>query len=114
MFLLPGLLVFFLLSFTAFEVILDGVQGLHAIKRSIYLVEKNFGSIAIRTLILWLIIAAVLGIVSFLLRSINSQVSDLIVLFLQLIIGWFSLSCSLVLYKEVKLSADSTKEADIR
>jgi hypothetical protein len=117
LFLLPGILFSLFFTFSAYEVVLQNQGWLQAIKRSYTIVQKYFGEIFVRMLImigiciLFLIIANIAEItvdknIVWIIYTVNFVC--------QLIFGWFWTTYSVVLYKQVKTASESVEEKNIR
>lgn len=105
-FMLPFLLVSFLLVFVQFEVTLNNQKGLAAVKRSVLIVSENFGAILIRLIILILIYIAIVAIIPGLLGKIGPQTQIIVGItsfFINLLLGWYMLSFLITLYKQARV-----------
>ncbi|MBI2330417.1 hypothetical protein HYU94_03425 [Candidatus Daviesbacteria bacterium] len=105
---LPALLFYFLLSFVQFEVILNNQRWIGAIKRSVMLVSKHFGAIAIRLVIL-LLIYFVYSLLVNLLGKIGPDTAiivNAISFIINLLLGWFALAYTITLYKQARVGLE--------
>ncbi len=104
-FILPAILVYFLLIFVQFEVVLNNQRWLGAIRRSVLLVSKNFGAIFIRVFLLWLIYLGIFVVVSILRNTLPNDSRWIVSLFsfiLNLLLGWFALAYQVTLFQHAK------------
>jgi hypothetical protein len=106
---IPGILFSLLLTFSAYFVVLDGVAPLESMRKSVYVVSKNFGAIFIRLILLF-----GLGFVSSLIPNMvtsqsNNLVGSLLSFAFNLIFGWFSIGYTYSLFLESKKMAGEGK-----
>lgn len=116
MLVLPAILFYFLLMFAQFEVVLNNQRGLEALKRSVLIVSKNFGAVLIRLLVLLLMfvgIFIIVGIVENSLPEDSQWVVSVITFIPNLLLGWFALAYSIILYKHASLKFKQEKGKSI-
>lgn len=104
MLVIPGILFGLLLSMAAYFVVLDHLAPIEAMKRSVYVVSKNFGAIFIRLAALFAISFGI-GILFNLLSSINSGLSLIVSiasLIFNLLFSWVSVAFVLMVFQEAK------------
>ncbi|MBU1000400.1 tetratricopeptide repeat protein [Patescibacteria group bacterium] len=102
-FILPAILFYFLLAFVQFEVILNNQRWFGAIRRSVFVVSKNFGAILIRLIVIALIYIAIAVIAPNLLNRIGPEIQffvGIISFLINLLLGWYMLAYHITLYKQ--------------
>lgn len=112
LFILPAILFYFLLVFTPFEVVLNNQRGLEALKRSVLIVSKNFGAIFIRLLVLFLLFMVIFIFVGIIENSVPKEVQwvvSVITFIPNILLGWFALAYSIILYKHASLKFKQEK-----
>lgn len=112
LFIIPGLIISYLLSFSGYEVILGGSRGTHALRRSILIISSHFWGILFRILII-IAITMLLNFLPLVLgggRDEGFGGTQSIFFFLNIIFGWFSLAYSVTLYKEARTVIDPQKK----
>lgn len=106
-FVIPGILFSILLSLSAYFVILDNVSPIEAMRKSVFVVSKNFGVVFIR-------MAALIGfslVAGIVLNMFSAQggglalIASLASLIFNLLYGWFSVSYLMLLFQEAKKAA---------
>jgi hypothetical protein len=116
LFIIPALFVGFFLSFTQYEVILDGKRGMAAVRSSARIVSQHFGEILIRLILYFLVYIILLVFVPNLIRKIEPETGIILSLFMVIInilAGWYGVVFSVNLYKQAKAATDETKKASI-
>lgn len=111
MLIIPGILFAILLSYSSYYLILDQVSPIEAMRKSVYLVSKNFGVIFIRLITLFGM-SFVIGILFNMLSSQNngfSLLSTIISMIFNLVFGWFSISFLIIVFQEAKKIAGDGK-----
>jgi hypothetical protein len=95
LFIIPGLVIALLLSFTNYEVIVNHQRGMNALKRSFALFSTNFLAIFGR-------LALFTGL-SMLVSFVAPKEGELafVMVLLNIVIGWFGLCFGVTLYKQV-------------
>lgn len=103
-FILPAIIFSFLFIFVPFEVIFEGKRDIHALKSSFHLVYSNFFRILIRIILFWIIVLTLGILTSRIVSELthNFWITQLSYILLNILLGWFGLSYSLTLYKQVK------------
>lgn len=115
-FILPAILFYFLLIFAQFEVVLNNQRLLGAIKRSVFIVSKNFGAILIRLIIIALLYIAIMVVIPNLLSKIGPEVQiyvGIISFLISSFAGWYMLAYTITLYKQARSSLEKEKEKGI-
>lgn len=116
LFIIPGILISILFSFVQFEVILNNQTGISSLKRSVAIISHNFGAIFIRFLLLFLIATGVTIVVS-IFNNIMPPDSKWLIGILSFLFnmgwGWFTLSFSVNLYKQVRFTLDNNQVGNI-
>ncbi len=106
-FIIPGILFGILLSFASYFVILDNLSPFEAIKKSVYVVSKNFSAVFIRMTALF----AVSFIVGIIFNILNSQEGTITILtgigsfVFNLLFGWVSVAFMMFTFQEAKRMA---------
>ncbi|MBI2017751.1 DUF4199 family protein [Candidatus Daviesbacteria bacterium] len=116
-FILPAILVGFLLGFTQLEIILNGRRGLEAIRRSVLLISKNFGAIFVRSILLWVLYFVVFLVINILKNLVTQDAQWMVSIFsylLNIILGWFALAYQIILYKHANIGLENEKGKGIR
>lgn len=117
-FILPAIFIGFLLTFTAYEIVLSGNRGIYAIQRSVYIVSQNFFPIVGRILFLT-IVGFLIGLV---ISAIQEFVSDnsffvfvvtIISVVFNVFWSWFSIVYSVILYRQAKIVVDPHKTSGL-
>lgn len=111
LFVIPGIVIAILLSFSSYEVIIEGKRGVDALSRSMYIVSKHFWDIVGRAIVLWLVIVVISVILEGLVRQ-NAIFSLLSTIF-NVGSSWFSVAYFLTLYKEAQKSVDVKGRASL-
>ncbi len=102
LFVIPGILFSILLSFSAYFVVMDNISPIEAMRKSVYIVSKNFGAIFIRLVVLF-VIGFVGGlIINMLTGQDGSILGSILSLVFNLLFGWYSISYILSLFQESK------------
>ncbi len=99
---IPGILFGILLTFSVYFVVMDNVSPIEAMRKSVYIVSKNFGAIFIRLVVLF-VIGFVGGLIISMLTGQDSRVlGSILSLIFNLLFGWYSISYMLSLFQEAK------------
>lgn len=110
-FIIPGILFGVLLSLSTYFLLLDNLSPLESIKRSVYVVSKNFGAIFVR-------MAALTGIsilASMIFNLLSSQGSGVSILttfvsmVFNLLFGWVSIAYMMFTFQDAKKAAGEGK-----
>lgn len=117
-FILPAILIGFMLTFTIYEIVLSGNRGIYAIQRSSYIVSQNFfpvvGRILFLTIVGFLIGAVISGIQEFVSdNSFFAVVMVIISVVFNVLWGWFSVVYSVNLYRQAKAVVDPHKTSGL-
>lgn len=103
---IPGIIAGLLLSFSTYELILGKRGVFESLKRSAYLVKKNFGYVFVRilvviglTLVIWVITAA-FG---------RAQGGGLISWVIGMVFGWYIQSYMILMYKDLESKSKDKK-----
>ncbi len=113
LFVIPGIILSVLLSFTTYEIVISENSVLGAMRRSIAIVKSNFWGILGRMILWALIVIVVVNIPNFfnaMGKNYNASVG-LIQFVLQILVSWFGISYTVTLYKQAK---DSAQEGNSR
>jgi flagellar basal body-associated protein FliL len=102
---IPGILFSILLSFSAYFVVMDNISPIEAMRKSVYVVSKNFGSIFIRLAVLFGIGFVAGLIINMLTSSAGDLTGSLVSLVFNLLFSWFSIAYTLSLFLEAKKTA---------
>lgn len=109
---LPAILFAYLLIFASYEVILNHEQTVNALKKSILITSKNFWGILLRVAAVT-VLSALIGImIPDLLSKLgpeNNILSNSLSLILNILIGWFSLTFMIILYKHARPGLEEQK-----
>lgn len=111
-FILPAILFYFLLIFVQFEVVLNNQRWLGAVRRSVFIVSKNFGAILIRLIIIVLIYIGIAIIIPDLLYKIGPETQifvGIISFLINLLLGWYMLAYYITLYKQARVGLEQEK-----
>lgn len=102
---IPGILFSVLLSFASYLVILENVSPLQAVRKSVYIISKNFGIIFVRLIVLFLI--GFMGglIINLITGSDGSLVANTVSFVFNLLFSWFSVAYTYSLFQEAKKMA---------
>lgn len=117
-FILPALLLIFLFTFAAYEVILENKRWAGALKGSMQIVLSNFGDILARILLVFAINIG-FGFASMLFGNIFSNVPVMDYTFsfgftlIGILIGWYFSAYYLTLYKQAKSVTDTNKKTSM-
>lgn len=111
-FILPAILFYFLLIFVQFEVVLNNQRWLGAVRRSVFIVSKNFGVILIRLIVIVLIYIGIAIIIPDLLYKIGPEPQifvGIISFLINLLLGWYMLAYYITLYKQARVGLEQEK-----
>lgn len=117
LFIIPSILFSILLSFSLYEVVLEGKRGNEALRSSIAIVTTHFWAITLRIFCLFLINLALLYIVPLALQSIFPNQQFAIGSFSSLVnvgVAWYSLCYTMTLYKQAKAVTPATKTTSVK
>lgn len=112
LFIIPGILFSFFFLFVSYEVILENRHWIRALRRSFAIVETHFGEILVRIVI---IIGISLAI-SMVLPGMSGRMGIIlfpISIFINILMKWFIIAYSIVLYKQAKAATDERHEKGI-
>lgn len=116
-FILPVILIGFLLTFTIYEIVLSGNRGIYAIQRSSYIVSQNFfpivGRILFLTIVGFLAGAVISGIQEFVSNSFFAVVMVIISVVFNVLWSWFGIVYSVTLYQQAKAVVDPHKTSGL-
>lgn len=104
-FIIPGVIFTFLLSFASYEVVLNNKGSVEAMKRSIYMVKANWQEILAKLFLFILFSIVVLGIVPSILTNggpMGRAFSGLYTLIVNSVYSWYSICYFMILYKSLK------------
>ncbi|RJQ38371.1 tetratricopeptide repeat protein [Candidatus Microgenomates bacterium] len=104
-FIIPAILFYFLFAFVNFVIVLEDQKGIKAIKRSVFIVSKNFGPILARLLLLVAIYIAISVFIPNLAAKADSATGAIFgffSFFINILLGWFTLAYTITLYKQAK------------
>jgi len=102
LFLIPGIVMGILMSFAAFEVVLEDRKPLAAIKASISMVSQNFWSVVGRILLIWLATMLLYIVLSIVTSIFSEATASLIVMAFNIALTPLSLVSLTVLYQHTK------------
>lgn len=114
-FVIPGVIMAILMNYVMMEVVFEKKKGMEAIKSSIMIVGQNFGDIFLKGLYMWLIM---MGISAILNMGTNSNdegiagISGLISMVVNIVISFFSLIYSVLVYDEARKRTDFKKKSN--
>jgi len=103
--LIPGILFSILLTFASYLVVIDNISPLQAMRKSVYIVSKNFGAIFVRLLVLFLIGFAGSLIISLITGQDGNLTGNILSFVFNLLFGWFSVAFTYSLFQEAKKMA---------
>lgn len=102
---IPGLLFMFLLMFSNYEVVLNNKGVVESMKRSIYVVKKNWQEVLVKVFLFFLLAIVVHGIVPSILSSggmMGNVFYGLYSLIASSVFSWYSICYFVILYKSLK------------
>gem|GEM_PF-4382666 len=113
---LIALLFSILFSFSGFEVILGNHNYLDAIRRSFYIISKNFGGILLRGFIFSLLTILIQNSLTIVLIFFPRLITIFILpcIILQLAFGWYALAFLITLYKHARSSVDINGKSSLK
>lgn len=104
----PAILVGFFVGFVMYEVVLGNKKAWQAVRGSVQIIGQNFGEVFVRMLVFWVVYIVYFMVISAL-QQVNPALG-LIFFIPNLIIPWFALCYSVVLYKHAKERTDEHKK----
>jgi len=112
LFVLPGIIISILFSFTTYEIVLGQQTVQHALKRSYLMVKNNFWAVVGRVLLVEIGAQIILNIFK---RIAPGDVLFVIVyVLLSLLLGWYIQSYLFLLYKQIHKTVDFSRPVSLR
>lgn len=113
LFVIPGLLIAYFISFSGLEVIVAGKKPWQAIKGSLRIVSSHFGEILIRSLIYFFATFTINLLPRLFMKSDPSLAIILYIYFVVInyLVGFFGLNYTITLYKQAKSATDENKKS---
>lgn len=111
LFVVPGIFFAILFSFVGYEIVLNNQGIISSVKRSMRIVIANFWGILGRILLLWVVLLAIYILPSMIFSSSDtaSAIWSFFSIFINLLVGWYSLCYSVTLYKQASAGLESDK-----
>lgn len=116
LFVLPVFVVTYFLMYVGFEVVISGKKGKEALRGSVQIISQHFGEIIIRSIIYLVLYLFIAVFIPNLVTKIDQETGALFgffYFFVNCLVGWFSLSFSVTLYKQVKAVTDFNKKTNL-
>lgn len=117
LFIIPGILLSFLLSFSSYEIILNNQKVMNSLRRSMKLVLANFGPIALR-IVLIIIFSIILSIPGFIIQEMKMPTLNIIYSILSFIVnllfGWFTVAYAVTLYRHASKGFENSEGSRLR
>lgn len=115
LFIIPGIILSFLLSFTSYEVIFHKVRGVQALKNSTIMILDHFWEILGRIFLLF-VAGLVVNYAPVLLgSSINNDIlMSLLGITVQIVFGWFAVCYVLTLYQQARATTTFERKAPMK
>lgn len=104
LFVVPGIFVSILLSFSLFAVVLDNKTPFQAIKKSAYVIQENFWQLLLHWVVLFIVYIGVAFIVPNFITNAAPQLRGLVTLasfIVNIILGWYMITYNVLLYKKL-------------
>jgi len=105
LFLIPGILMGILMSFAAFEVVLENRKPLAALKASISMVSQNFWSVVGRMVLIWLASVAVYIVLGIVESILSESVASLLGFIFNIALMPLGLVAMTILYRHTKAAS---------
>lgn len=117
LFIIPGIIIAIMVSFTMYEIVFTSNRGTDAIRNSVTIISQNFGDLLIRVGVIILISIAINIVTGMISAGLGDDagpgLASLVSLLIEPIFGLFTLAYYFEVYKEARSATDFNRSSSL-